>query len=198
MRGLLLCIASVLILNSCDTEDSNTALEMELEDPVVINKVALLQVDFLTYNFEGGTELEFEDNANFTITNEYLSPGDFGFIKLYYEEVDQLMFEGSIIWLGRGERSYPEMMEPSSDFPTEPNEFPLPPEEDFEIVAFGDSSNYPNPIPSNLIWEAIDNLTLVKDYRSANPAANINLFLYRPSVGIGDPADWDWIILLKN
>lgn len=196
MKHLFSLVLVALCLTSCNSDDGNAPQEMEQEVPIVINKVAMLQIDYLSYAFEEGKELEFEDHTDFTISNEYLSPSDFGFVKLYYEELNELLFEGTIIWLGGGERSYPEALEPNSNFPTEPVALPLPAEDEFEIVDFG--GMYPDVIPYDLIWPAINDLTLVKDYRASNPNAKINLFLYRPSVGIGDSADWDWIILLKN
>ena len=48
------------------------------------------------------------------------------------------------------------------------------------------------------IWAAIDNLETVKNYRESNPEVKISLFLYTPSVGIGNPEEWDWFVILKN
>ena len=48
------------------------------------------------------------------------------------------------------------------------------------------------------IWNSINNLEVVSDYLDSNPNGKINLFLYTPGVGIGDPAYWDWYVFLKN
>ena len=57
---------------------------------------------------------------------------------------------------------------------------------------------YPDTIDYSSIWNSISNLEIVNNYLNTNPNGKINLFLYTPSVGIGNPADWDWYIILKN
>ena len=48
------------------------------------------------------------------------------------------------------------------------------------------------------IWLKVQHLAKVREYLKSNPKAAVKIFLYTPSVGVGNPADWDWIILLKN
>lgn len=67
------------------------------------NGVLLLQVDYLENSFEAGKELTFLDSTlTFTIEKEYDPPGDFGNIKLIYKELQETLFDGTIIWLGLG------------------------------------------------------------------------------------------------
>jgi len=45
---------------------------------------------------------------------------------------------------------------------------------------------------------SVQSLVKVREYLSKNPKTPVKLFLYTPSVGAGNPEDWDWIIFLKN
>ena len=38
----------------------------------------------------------------------------------------------------------------------------------------------------------------VRDLLSSNPEQKVQYFLYRPSVGEGNPADWKWILFLHK
>lgn len=48
------------------------------------------------------------------------------------------------------------------------------------------------------VWQSVQNLVKVRAYLKSNPNSSVKLFLYTPSVGVGNPADWDWIIFIKN
>ena len=50
----------------------------------------------------------------------------------------------------------------------------------------------------NEVWTSVQSLVKVRQYLYSNPNASVKLFLYTPSVGIGNPAEWDWIIFMKN
>ncbi|RYJ41261.1 hypothetical protein [Flavobacterium beibuense] len=191
-KSFLLLVFAALLMSCSDTDT----------DPVngspEGNKVLLLKVDLLTNVFEGGKELTFPDNSNFTISTVYHPPGDFGDITLNYDEVNMPIFAGDIIWMGLGEITYPESMDTPQEFDLTQNSVEMPSSSQFALVPYGEFFEYPEVIDYEGIWDAVDNLSLVKQYRVINPQAKVNLFLYTPSVGIGDPADWDWIVILKN
>jgi hypothetical protein len=103
----LVLLASVVI--SCNSDNS--------QDLNPVNAVLMLQVDYTTHTFEGGKEFNFpEQTGTFTITNEYVSPGDFGSIKLFYSELNETLFYGTIIWMGSGKILYPEKWSSADDF----------------------------------------------------------------------------------
>jgi hypothetical protein len=162
------------------------------------NKVLLLKVDYETNAFEGGVELVFPEADTFTISADYNAPGDFGDITLNYEEVGQPLFMGSIIWMGTGFMVYPCAITEPNGFETQNNAVPMPPVSQFEKVMYDEHAFYPAVIDYQTIWSNIDNLVQVQAYRQSNPNAKINLFLYTPSVGVGNPAEWDWYVILKN
>ncbi len=154
----------------------------------------LLKVDYITNTFEGGKELTFsEPTPTFTITTDYKSPGDFGSIKLIYKELNEKLFDGTIIWMGKGQISFPTQL-------IEPKEFSVIKTYDilypvgFENIFDPNNQTY----DYTPMWLKVQHLAKVREYLKSNPKAKAKIFLYTPSVGVGNPADWDWIIILKN
>ncbi len=193
MKKLLysLLLTTILFLSCAKTEQVDGMFNPSL----TANKVLLLKVDYLTNTFEGGKELTFSSpTSTFNITTVYKSPGDFGNIKLVYKELNEKLFDGSIIWMGKGQINFPK------DF-IDPKYF-NPPVSTFDIIspiAFENVFN-PNNQTYNYtpIWLQVQHYPKVREYLKSNPTASAKIFLYTPSVGVGNPADWDWIILLKN
>lgn len=184
MKKLILLIVLFGLFISCKTDFET-------------NKVVLLQVDYLTNVFEGGKELTFSNSPSFTISSTYQAPGDFGSVQLYYSELDKLLFNGTIIWDGTGQIDYPNI-NGSSFFSTSDDSVQMPNTNLFQTVMYHESAYYPDTISYSSIWNSISNLDIVKEYRSSNRSGEVNLFLYTPSVGAGNPADWDWFVILKN
>lgn len=186
----LTLFALIFLLGSCASEEEGTAL-----DPSEENKVLLLKVDYTTNVFEGGKEFTFSDStATFNVGVEYQQPGDFGGIQLYYQELDAKIFDGTIVWNGTGEISYPESFEPASSFEvTLTNDFVFP-TEGFENVFNPTQETY----DYQTIWGAVQSLVKAREFILANPDAKARIFLYTPSVGFGNPEEWEWIIILKN
>jgi hypothetical protein len=195
MKKVFLLAGFCAFMISCSDEDNNNT---DTLPPVSGNKVLALKVDLLTNTFAGGKELEFEDADAFSIAVNYNPPGDFGDVALSYAEVQQPLFAGTIIWMGTGAISYPDF-EPASAFESSEGEAALPANEDFALIANVEGEAAPwQSLDYAEIWDAIDNLVAVKAYRQANPGAEVKLYLYTPSVGIGNPAEWDWIVFIKN
>ncbi len=196
MKNLLL-LAILGLCFGCSSDENNPQNQTtDLAAPQ--NKVVLLKVDFLTHAFEGGKELTFESAANFSIASEYQPPSDFGGITLKYAELDQPLFEGTIFWMGLGQMTYPTALDGATNFSTTIDPVQIPSESMFATVNYTEFPYYPETIAYTEIWNAIKNLQIVAQYRSSNPNSEIDLFLYTPSVGIGNPADWDWFVILKN
>jgi len=189
---LLMLFGVALLFGSCTGEDSEIPAQNAL--PIGENKVLLLKVDYTTNAFEGGKEFDFQDDTeSFTIETQHQQAGDFGGIKLYYQELDEKLFEGSIHWNGLGAMSFPESLQPASSF-----EHVLT--EDFAICLGFDNVFNPQQqeLDYNLPWSSIQGLVKVRQYLQSNPASTVKIFLYTPSIGVGNPEEWDWIILLKN
>lgn len=164
-------------------------------EPISGNKVLILKVDYTTNAFEGGTEIEFtKKTQTFTITNEYDPPADFGSVKLIYSELNETLFYGTIIWMGKGVISYPKGFAPADQFKSVATDDYVMPSKGFENVF----NPYKQTYDYTPVWSSVQALVKVRQYLRSNPNATVKLFLYTPSVGVGNPADWDWIIYLKN
>lgn len=197
MKNKILLMGLCLSVMAC-SDDNSAAV---IEDPQSGNKVVLLKVDATDFTFEGGKILSFEDASTFTIAHEYNLPGDFGSIKLKYEELDAPIFDGDIHWMGLGGMHYPESIDPVSSFESIASAVPMPDESLRELVLYDEYvpvDEWPYAANYTALWDAVDNLKIVKDYREANPNAKVHFFLYTPSVGSGNPDDWDWFVILKN
>lgn len=208
MKNALLILGLSIMAIGCSKNDetSNPAAGAPAaqtpENPAITtravegeNKVLMLKVDASTGEFEGGKELSFDDAATFTIAADYVTPADFGSVKLFYEELGAPLFGGTIVWAGTGEMTYPEL--DTKDMFPRGEALPMPGAEMFHEVRIteGPSSLEPD---LQMLWGAIGDIELVNAYRQSNPDAKISLFLYTPSVGIGNPAEWDWFVIFKN
>ena len=200
MKKTILLFGLSMMLFSCAEDDAATVAAPNPE-AVTGNKVLLLKVDALTNAFEGGKELEYPEADGFTIDYDYLSPSDFGGIRLSYSEVNLPIFDGTIHWMGLGQRNYPESLDGADAFVTVEEPAALPASTDFEFGEYvEEAEGFVGEEMADVqsLWNSIDNLAQVKAYRQSNPGAKIHLFLYTPSVGVGNPTEWDWYVIIKN
>lgn len=183
MKGKLLLLIGLMILISCSKDN----------EPGAPNKVLLLQVDYMTHTFEGGKELTMRANISqadtLPISVDYKPAGDFGYIALYYGPNHEMIFNGSIIWMGTGQRAYPESMEPANEFKELNDKLAMP-----EISRFQNFNSEPDDYST--IWNAVCQLEIVKEYMESHK--KIGLILYARSVGFGDPNEWDWYIIMNK
>lgn len=187
---ILFSILLFSILISCSNDDVNST---NLQTST--NGVLMLKVDYTTNVFEGGKEFTFENSTSaMTITNEYITPGDFGNIKMIYQEINETLFDGSIIWMGLGQINFPQDVQAANQFAHVLTEDYITPPAGFENIFNLDNTTY----DYNIMWSSVQSLVKVREYLTSNPNATVKVFLYTPSVGIGNPADWDWIIFMKN
>ena len=191
MKKLLLIIFFFVSLFSSCTEENSTSAENTTQP----NQVLLLKVDYLTNTFQGGKETSYTETSNsFTISHQSIPAVDFGNIKLKYNEINQILFDGDIIWMGLGQIHYPQNMLAANQFDAVLTADVVFPSTNFNHILPEPnlSNNY------NQVWMAVQNLVKVRQYLISNPTGVVHLYLYTPSVGVGNPADWKWIILLKN
>ncbi len=195
MKNLFIPFYILFLIAAC-TSDSKSIVNQPNA-----NKILMLKVDYTTNTFEGGNEFEFDvSTPTFTTNPEYVQPSDIGFIKIFYTELNTLLFDGSIHWNGTGQINYPTSFCPSSTFQyVDIENFYQEPI--FENIF--DAATYPQNVPSPPynyapIWIKLQALAKVRAYRDNNPNAKVKIFLYQPSVGIGNPATYKWIIIFKN
>lgn len=187
---LFILFIFVSLFSSCSEENAPT--EETQNEP---NKVLLLKVDYLTNTFQGGKETTYTENSNsFTISHQSVPATDFGNIKLKYDEINQILFDGDIIWMGLGQIHHPQNMLAANQFQIVLTDDIIFPATSFNHIL--PQSNLSNDY--NQVWMAVQNLVKVRQYLISNPNGEVHLYLYTPSVGVGNPADWKWIVLMKN
>ena len=187
---ILTFVAIIMTLISCSNNNDET--NNQITSP---NNVLVLKVDYNTNQFEGGKELSFTTTtSNMTINNQYVSAGDFGSIKLKYQELNEPLFDGTIVWSGLGQINYPQNLLNANQFDRVMTADFVTPTAGFENVFNPNGSTY----NYNTIWTSVQSLVKVRQYLNSNPNATVKIFLYTPSIGIGNPAEWDWFIFIKN
>lgn len=192
-KPLFLFVAIVLL--GCDSSEMNSLNETNKK---AVNHVLLLQVDYTTHKFEGGKTFNFSKQTDdFTIRCDYKAPCDFGGVKLIYKELNELLFEGTIHWMGTGKMIYPEKLEPANHFESTLTQDVYLPEKGFENIQHSDSPDFEEEDCLN-VWLAVQHLLKAREYLDANPHQRIKIFLYTPSVGVGDPHTWKWLIFLNK
>lgn len=180
-------LISILFLFGCSKDD----------DSKHSNSILLLKVDYMTYVFEGGKELSISTSISSSdtipISVDYRPPGDFGSITLYYQPTNDMIFNGTIIWMGTGQISFPSDFDSPNSFSELESEIEKPVITRYQTIYY-DLNN--QPIEFTNLWSAINRLEIVEDYLNGNK--KIGLFLYTPSVGVGDPNEWDWFVILNK
>jgi hypothetical protein len=191
----LLVLIPLLFLGGCDQFDWDWNHDHHDDnDHNSSNKVLMLRVDYSTNTFEGGIEYSYnQPTDSFNIDVDYVDPGDFGSILLTYRELQDTLFYGTIIWMGCGEMIYPTTIDSANHFDVVLTDDVVYPVNGFENIM------YPNTTADySHIWMRVQSLVKVRQYLQSNPNQKVKLFLYTPSVGMGNPLDWDWIIFVKN
>ncbi len=167
-------------------------------DPVNLEKIVMLQVDYKTYEFEGGKEFAyFEDDAStveLPLTAVYSPAVPEGRLTMLY--TGDTIFDGTTVWQGSGVRNYPENIDPQIHYLRLDTKVPKPDNSRFQQVFYDLGAE---PIEYDKIWNAISNLQMVNRYLLDNSEAKIGLFLYRPTEGMPEnPGNWKWYIVMKN
>ena len=188
--NFLIILSLVFTLFSCSREED----EMIAPD-VNPNNVLVLKVDYNTNAFEGGKELFFtETTSTMTVSNQYVQPADFGSLQLIYTELNETIFDGTIVWNGLGQMNFPQNMLPANQFEHVLTADYVLPASGFENVFNPNNASY----NYESVWTSVQGLVKVRQYLQSNPTATVKLFLYTPSVGFGNPEEWDWIVIMKN
>jgi hypothetical protein len=162
-------------------------------------KLLLLQVDYTSNRLEAVKDLFFQEQSDkFTVENDYKSPGDFGHQKLYYKELEQLFFYGTIVWMGCGEIKDPAIWNIPQEYPHTAQRDIVIPKNGFEWVGIRDDGWQPPSEETEDAWHAVMSLVMLREFIAANPEEKVKVYFYQPSVGVGDPRDWKWIFILRN
>lgn len=173
-------------------------------DETLIPRALLLQVDYETLAFEGGyrlfdTEVPYDPAIpldSFPVEVLYNSPGDFGDLTLRYlpaTGIGDTLFFGTIIWAGTGDVIFPDTLEAPDQFmEVSSNDFVGPPPTFFPLTPF---QVFEEAVTPEDIFGAVQHLQLVRDALD-NSNARLGWFFYPRSVGVGNPAEWDYYVVV--
>jgi hypothetical protein len=161
-------------------------------------KMLLLQVDHESYQFEGGYEYTFyRSNPNvdsIPLGMHYNPPGDFGGVMIYYAPTGEVVFSGTIVWMGLGKMDQPSQLKDPTSYHLSRTPAIMPDAEEIQQII------HPNSFKEKLeyakIWDAIKHLSDVRVRMEAG--AKVGIYKYTPSVGVGNPLDWNYIVLLHH
>ena len=190
MKKLILLLI-VALLSSCTSED-------EIIEPIDNNrKLTLLKIDYENHTFLGGNQFVFEDvpmSATIPLAETYIAPSDFGNYTLTYIPTNQVIFDRPIAWLG-GNFEYTTTISPTqflitptaADINWDEVQYFMPTQ---NILADEGITTF----DYNAVWDAVKNLEITNQCVNAN--GKIGIILYTPGVGLFQPQNAIWIVIL--
>ena len=193
-----------LSISACLEDDDIPTLDGGLGGDEAVLRATLLQIDYETLDFEQGFNYFSVDSpydVNFPADSLpleviYNPPGDFGDLALRFipaEGVGDTLFFGTIVWAGMGDVVTPDVFEPIDQFPAVvSNDFLGPPADFMSLNTF--DVNEENASEAE-IFGAVQQLEIVRDALDSS-TARMGWFFYPRSVGIGDPAEWDYYVVI--
>ncbi|MDR2918593.1 MAG: hypothetical protein LBV72_04410 [Tannerella sp.] len=180
------CIITVLSFVGCSNNDLAPTICPNDE-----SRIFTFAVDYTTNKFLGGYQVLLPQYIDtFEMICEYNSPGDFGDVAWFDKTTGSKLFAGTIIWMGKGERTFPEKIQSPSSFEKLKTPISMP----AFIPLYHSEYHVDTGTDYQSTWDAIKYLQEVSWLTSSSQAY---IYLYQPSVGVGDPADWYWLIFLK-
>ncbi len=181
----------LIIISSCSDDSDDNVIQNQNRE------LTILKVDFLTHTFEGGNSFEFNNIAmtnTLPIEEIYVAPSDFGNYTLKYTPTNEVIFDGPIAWMG-GSYDLPLDFN-SSDYETtmlnptinlDEIEYFLP---TADILAGEGYTNF----DYTSVWNSIKNLQITNECLNNN--GKIGFVLYTPGLGLFQPENAYWLVIL--
>jgi len=180
-------------LSSCSEDDDGTPLP---STPSAL----LLQIDYQTMAFEGGfrfNNIAYDQSVgqdSFPAEVVYTPPGDFGDLTIRLMPPNQApdtLFFGTIVWSGTGAVQQPTPLVPANDFTETDAIVPIGSVDAFNLNPYQD----PDSISVEVLYNQVSQLTEVANIL-AQPGSRMAWFWYPRSVGVGEPAEWDYYLIV--
>ena len=187
------------ILNSRIGQPSNDFTQSDLQDSDLHKNILISKVDYLTFRYKGFYALNVQNpvqsGTEIPFLAQYQSPGDFGWIKLYYQNTNNLLMSGGIVWMGCGHLDFPTGFRAGLSANSS-----LPYPGQGKIAYIDNSGNYQTVSDeSDLqhVWQTVSKQQEFRHYY-ANSHKKVAVYLYTPSVGMGNPADWYYLVFVEQ
>lgn len=167
---------------------SDDFTESDLRESDLRKHILISKVDYMTYQYKGFYALNVsgktDADAFIPIVSEYQSPGDFGFIRLYYRNTGNLLLDGTIIWDGCGQLLFPGSFR--AGLP-EKEALPFPGVDLFRrLDTAGRYIETVDEKEMRHIWQSVSQQKEFRHYYG-NSRKQVTVYLYGPSVGMFDP-----------
>lgn len=164
--------------------------------------LAILIVDFMTYQFESANISYYLKCNNYCDADSlpfsmyFDSWWDYAHVYFHYKYDSSLLFQGSIIWMGFGNISYPTNFIPSQNFQYLTNSVSLPANaEYYNTTIAGNYCTWAEYMQrAQIAWHSIDSLELTNIF--AEKQFRVGLYGYSRTEGVFNPYNADWIIFL--
>ena len=187
------------IINHLAGQPSNDFTESDLQETDLQKHILISKVDYLTFRYKGFYALNVTNKLNsgneIPFVSQYQSPGDFGYIKLFYRNTDNLLMDGSIVWNGCGALNFPDNFR--AGLPMD-NGLPYPGQSRISFI--NDGGHYETVTDENelkYIWQSVSQQKEFQHYYG-NSSKKVAVYLYTPSVGVGDPADAYYLVFTEQ
>lgn len=180
-------------------QPSDDFTESDLKESDLHKDILICKVDYLTFRYKGFYALNVSGKTNngdvIPITSEYMSPCDFGFIKLYYRDKTNLLLDGTIVWSGCGALSFPESFR--AGLP-EKEAIPFPGVEYFARLSVGGQYvETANEWEMQHIWQSVSYQKEFQHYYG-NSNKKVAVYLYAPRVGLFDPYSAYYLVFVEQ
>lgn len=205
-KALVLSAAAVVILAAC-SKKSSTSLQGNLRESDLTKDILICKVDYQTFQYEGFYVMNVSGKqivgSEIPFVAEYHAAGDFGSIKLYYSTKDNLLLDGTIVWLGCGKLAFPDtfrsgqQLKEGLPYPgkeriaclDETGEYVADKENPYAIVA--DEEDLPH------IWQSV---SVQKEFQHyyGNSIKKVAVYVYAPAVGLMDPSKASYLIFVEQ
>lgn len=171
----------------------------DLKESDLHKNILICKVDYLTFQYKGFYALNVSGKTNngdlIPITSECMSPSDFGFIKLYYRDQNDLLLDGTIVWNGCGKLSFPESFR--AGLPVK-EALPFPGVERFARLSEGGQYvETADEWEMKHIWQSVSYQKEFQHYYG-NSNKKVAVFLYTPSVGLFNPDAAYYLVFVEQ
>ncbi len=189
------------IYNARAGQPSDEFTENDLQEEDLHKTILISKVDYLTFRPRGFYAMNVQNPVSsgneIPFVAQYQAPGDFGWFKLFYQTTDNLLAYGSIVWMGCGHLEFPETFRAGQKLNSG-----LPYPGQSKIAFINDEGQYctvnaAQEIDLQRIWQTLSKQEEFQHYYS-NTHKKVAVYLYTPSMGLGDPADWYYLVFTEQ
>ncbi len=187
------------ILNSRAGQPSDDFTQSDLQDTDLHKNILISKVDYLTFRYKGFYALNVQNpvqtGTEIPFLAEYQAPSDFGWIKLYYQNTNNLLMSGSIVWSGCGHLEFPTGFRAGRQLN---NRLPYPGQNKIAYINnAGAYQTVTDDADLQRIWQTVSKQQEFRHYY-ANSHKKVAVYLYTPSVGVGNPADCYYLVFIEQ